>query len=79
MNVKILSPEKTLFQGKASLIEVPGEKGRFQILVNHATIVSTLEKGRIRIVTEDNKEENFEIKSGVIEHHQNESIILVET
>lgn len=78
MKVKILSPEKTLFDGNVSLIEVPGTKGRFQILTQHAAIVSTLESGKIRIVTDADKEVFFDIKAGVIEHHDNTTVILIE-
>ena len=47
MKVIIVSPEKVLYQGDASSVVVPGEKGRFEILDHHAPIISTLTKGTV--------------------------------
>lgn len=50
MTLTIYSPTKTLFSGEVSLCEVPGGKGRFTILQNHDSIISTLTSGNIRYV-----------------------------
>jgi F-type H+-transporting ATPase subunit epsilon len=78
LKVSILSPEKKIFEGEANLVEVPGEKGRFQMLVNHAPIVSSLVKGIVRIIETNNTETKFDVESGVIECANNEIIILIE-
>ena len=77
MNVSILSPLKTLFQGEAISVNLPGKIGAFTVLENHAPIVSTLDKG---VITITNKEENTEIEivSGFVEVHDNEITICVE-
>ncbi|MBR2368640.1 MAG: ATP synthase F1 subunit epsilon [Paludibacteraceae bacterium] len=77
MNVSILSPLKTLFQGEATSVNLPGKIGAFTVLENHAPIVSTLDKG---VITITNKEENTEIEivSGFVEVHDNEITICVE-
>lgn len=77
MNVSILSPLKSLFQGEATSVNLPGKVGAFTILENHAPIVSTLDKG---IITITNKDEVFEIEivSGFVEVHDNEVTICVE-
>ena len=77
MNVSILSPLKTLFQGEATSVNLPGKIGAFTVLENHAPIVSTLDKG---VITITNKEENTEIEiiSGFVEVHDNEMTICVE-
>ena len=77
MNVSILSPLKTLFQGEATSVNLPGKIGVFTVLENHAPIVSTLDKG---VITITNKEENTEIEivSGFVEVHDNEITICVE-
>lgn len=77
MNVSILSPLKTLFQGEATSVNLPGKIGAFTVLGNHAPIVSTLDKG---VITITNKEENTEIEivSGFVEVHDNEITICVE-
>jgi F-type H+-transporting ATPase subunit epsilon len=77
MNVSILSPLKSLFQGEATSVNLPGKVGSFTILENHAPIVSTLDKG---VITITNKEEvsEIEIVSGFVEVHDNEVTICVE-
>lgn len=61
------------------MIRLPGSLGSFQILNNHAPIVSTLEKGIITIRQKENNEEiNFDILSGLVECKKNKIIILVE-
>lgn len=77
MTVEILTPEKTLYSGKASLVKVPGSNGSFEILKNHAPIISTLEKGQIKLESENKQPLFFEINSGVIEVHKNTVTILV--
>jgi len=79
LNIEIISPEKSLFEGECEMVQVPGAKGSFQILNMHAPIISTLVKGNIRIRTSGTKQEkSWEIDSGVVECHDNKIIILVE-
>ena len=78
MIVEIITPEKKLFAGETTMVRVPGTDGSFQILNNHAPIVSTLEKGVITVRKPDGIEVNFEIKSGLVECKKNKIIILVE-
>jgi F-type H+-transporting ATPase subunit epsilon len=78
VKLEILTPEKSLFEGKINLINVPGSKGSFTILKNHAPIISTLEKGKIRIVTETNKTELIDILGGIIEVKKNSIIVLAD-
>ena len=78
MIVEIITPEKKLFAGETSMVRVPGTKGSFQILNNHAPIVSTLEEGIIYVRKINGEEISFEIKSGLVECKKNKIIILVE-
>jgi F-type H+-transporting ATPase subunit epsilon len=78
VNLEILTPEKSLFKGKVQSVAVPGKKGSFMILRNHAPIISTLSKGKIDIVTRDYKEESLEISGGVIEVKDNTIIVLAD-
>jgi F-type H+-transporting ATPase subunit epsilon len=78
MQLEIITPEKTLFEGKVSLIQVPGSKGSFAILQYHAPIISTLEKGKIKIEESVGSPQYFDIVGGVIEVHRNHAIILAE-
>ena len=78
MRLEVITPDKQLFEGKVSLVQVPGSKGSFEILRNHAPIISTLYKGCVRIVADNNIETEIDIISGVIEVNQNKIIILAE-
>jgi F-type H+-transporting ATPase subunit epsilon len=78
MLLEIISPDKKLYSGEADLIQVPGSKGSFEILKNHAPIISTLEKGQIRIIAPDGNKTTFEIDGGVIEAKNNKIIVLAE-
>ena len=59
MQLEIVSPEKTIFSGEAKSVYLPGSEGHFQVLNNHAPIVSTLKKGEILIDGVDNLESDF--------------------
>jgi len=50
MILEIVSPEATLFSGEVTSVSAPGLDGEFQMLSNHAPIVSLLAKGNIKIV-----------------------------
>ena len=78
MKLEILTPEKSLFDGKINSLNVPGSKGSFTVLRNHAPIISTLEKGQIKIVTDSNKIEFIEILGGIIEVKKNFIIVLAD-
>lgn len=75
MNLDILTPDKTLFSGEVNSVTVPGSAGRFQILNNHAALVSSLEKGKVAIETTDGNQE-FDINGGVVEVLKNKIVIL---
>ena len=53
MNIAVLTPDREIFQGSITSVKVPGVKGEFQVLKNHAPIVSALEEGKITIETGD--------------------------
>ncbi len=78
MYLEIITPEKKLYQGDISLIQVPGSKGSFEILNNHAPIISTLDAGMIKLEDKYGKTEYFEIDGGVIEAKFNKIIVLAE-
>jgi F-type H+-transporting ATPase subunit epsilon len=54
MYLEIITPETRLFEGEVSSVTFPGEKGSFQVLNNHAPIISLLQEGRIQIRMADN-------------------------
>ena len=60
MTIDIITPTEKLFSGTAKRINLPGSKGSFEILENHAPIVSTLAAGNVVIVDEQNQEQTFD-------------------
>lgn len=79
MKLEIVSPAKKLFSGDVQLVQVPGKSGSFEVLNNHAPIISSLEKGSVKVETTSNDIQYFDIKGGVIEVNKNKIIVLVET
>ena len=78
MILEIITPEKKEFEGEVTSVKFPGISGGFEILNNHAPIISALGKGDIRVITADKKTENFAINGGVIEMQNNKIIVLAE-
>ncbi|HPE75392.1 MAG TPA: ATP synthase F1 subunit epsilon [Draconibacterium sp.] len=79
MYLEIITPDSKIFEGEVSLVQVPGSKGMFTILKNHAPIISTLEKGTIKVEDISGKEYEFNVGGGVIENSANKVIVLVES
>ena len=78
MKLEIITPEEELFRGDVSSVKFPGSHGEFEVLNNHAAIISTLTKGEIRIITIEDKIEKFNINGGVIEMEENKIIVLAD-
>ncbi|MBS3807964.1 MAG: ATP synthase F1 subunit epsilon [Bacteroidales bacterium] len=78
MELEIISPDQQLFKGRVELIRVPGSKDPFEVLQYHAPIISTLEKGQIKIEESAGSPQYFDIEGGLIEVQRNKVIILAE-
>ena len=78
MKIKITKPDSTLYDGEAKLVQLPGTGGKFEILENHAPIISSLQSGTIRLTDANDKEVTFEIRGGVVKGQQNDILILVQ-
>jgi F-type H+-transporting ATPase subunit epsilon len=77
MIVEIITPDKEIFSGNASLIQLPGTDGLFEILENHAAMVAALAKGKIKLISEK-ETRYFEINSGIVEVLKNKVQVLSE-
>lgn len=77
MILEILTPDKKIFEGEVTSVTVPGTQGSFEVLNNHAPIISTLENGNV-IIRGTGKEQKFKINGGVIEVINNKVILLAE-
>ena len=78
MKIKITKPDSILFEGEAKLVQLPGMGGKFEILGNHAPIISSLSAGEIRMVSSDNTEQTFAIRGGVVKGQHNDLMLLVQ-
>lgn len=76
LHVVVVSPERTLFDGEATAVFVPGEKGRFEILINHAPIISSLTAGTI--IGKGDNPFSINIASGFVEVKDNVVTLCVE-
>ncbi len=78
MHLEILTPDKTVFSGNINSVTVPGTKGPFTILKNHASVISTLESGELSLLTTNGIDMLYEISEGMIEVNQNRIMVLAE-
>ena len=79
LELKVISPEKILFSGEVENVTVPGENGEFEILSNHAPIISTLKLGIVSYTTTDKEKKTVNILGGFAEVQKNKVNICVET
>jgi F-type H+-transporting ATPase subunit epsilon len=77
MILEILTPDKKIFEGEVTSVTVPGKQGLFEILSNHAPIISTLDDGKVT-VRNAKTEQHFTILGGVVEVINNKIIVLAE-
>lgn len=78
MNLEIITPDKTIYQGEVVLVQLPGLDGLFEILNNHAPMIAALGKGRVKVHDQEKNELFFPINGGVIEVLQNKVLVLAE-
>ncbi len=79
MTLEIVTPDKKVFDGEAKYVQLPGKEGLFGILNNHAPIISTLTKGKVKVEAEDGDVQYYEINGGVVEMNNNRIIVLAES
>lgn len=77
MKLKIISPEKIVFSGEVVSVLVPGTKGCFEILKDHAPIISSLQPGVVEYTTAEGKSQ-VTITGGFVEVQKNEVSLCVE-
>lgn len=66
MKLEVITPEKKLFEGEVKAVQFPGINGSFQLLENHAPIISALGKGKIKVDLDGSYKE-FEVMENEIE------------
>ena len=78
LKLKIVSPERIEFEGEVESVLVPGSLGQFEILVNHAPIISSLDKGRVVYALPGGEKKPLEIRGGFVQVQKNVVSLCVE-
>jgi len=77
MQLEIITPDKKIYSGEVTSVSVPGTLGRFEMLKDHAPVISTLLNGQVKIKDSEGVK-TFEVKGGVVENLKNKIVILAE-
>ncbi|CUU04843.1 F-type H+-transporting ATPase subunit epsilon [Candidatus Thermokryptus mobilis] len=79
IQLEILTSEKVVYKGKVKSVTLPGVMGSFQVLYNHAPLVSLLEIGEVKIVDENGNKIYFVVSDGFAEVRNNVVTVLVDS
>lgn len=77
MFLEIITPDNKVFSGEVNGVYFPGADGGFEVLNNHAPLISTLSKGSIKIRS-TGSEQNIAIDGGLVEVLNNKIVVLAE-
>lgn len=77
--LEVVTPSKSVFSGNIKSLSVPGTLGGFQVLFNHAPIISSFEIGIVSFTDETNKLFKYCTSGGTVEVQSNKIILLAET
>lgn len=78
MQLEILTPEHNVYSGKVYGIQLPGVNGSFQVLENHAALIASLGKGKMKVQKDKTTHETYEISGGFVEVLNNKVSVLIE-
>ena len=78
MYLEILTPEKKIYEGDVTIATFPGADGSFQVMDNHAPLVSLLKQGPVEYKGKDKSSNMITIKGGVVEVLNNKAILLAD-
>jgi F-type H+-transporting ATPase subunit epsilon len=77
MHLDIITPDKKVFAGEANAVTLPGTDGQFQVLNNHAPLVSSLKRGDV-VIDISGAKTTYTIDGGVVEVLNNKVLVLAE-
>ena len=78
MYLEIVSPEATVFSSEIDSVVVPGFNGEFEMLKDHAPIVSLLKEGTVKIKTHTQSHLEFdELHAEVVPHFDDKKVLTV--
>jgi F-type H+-transporting ATPase subunit epsilon len=78
VKIEIVTPDTTIFEGEITLAQLPGLDGSFEIMNNHAPLISVLKKGRIKLIDKQQLAQYFDVNGGVVEVLENKILVLAE-
>ena len=78
-DLEIVTPQRTVFKGHVQSVSAPGAMGGFQVLVNHAPLLSSLRVGEVKIVDPSGSESRYATSGGFVEVRKNVVTLLAET
>ncbi len=78
MFLEVVTPTKKVFEGEVKVVTFPGKDGSFQVLNDHAPLVSTLKKGELIYKITKGGEDSVEITGGVVEVLNNRIVVLAD-
>jgi F-type H+-transporting ATPase subunit epsilon len=79
MLLEIITPDKKVYEGEVKSVKLPGSGGSFGVMNNHSPLISTLDKGTIKIIDEERNTLFFEVNGGLVEVINNKIIVLAES
>ena len=78
LNLEIITPEKSVFKDQIESVTIPGTIGSFQILKNHAPLISSFEVGLIKIKKNSN-DSYYTTSGGTVEVNDNKVLVLADS
>jgi len=78
MHLGVITPDTKVFEGEVTITTLPGSDGSFQVLNNHAALISSLAKGTLSYQTKEGDFHEHKIEGGVVEVLNNHVIVLAE-
>ena len=78
MKLTVLTPGKEIYNGVVTSVKVPGTSGEFEVKNGHAAIVSSLQQGKVKLVSENGETLSFTIENGFLEVLRDEVSLLVQ-
>lgn len=78
-NLDIVTPTRTVFSGEVQSFSAPGVLGGFQVLFNHAPLLSSIKVGRVKVIDVTGREVHYATSGGFVEVNANKVILLAET
>lgn len=79
MNIDIITPDQSVLSGEITSVKLPGSNGSFQVLDNHANLISSLEEGIVTVLTVSGETKSVNISGGVVEIIDNKITVLAES